>query len=60
MSFLTLGGDGALRPTYFELVAADRLLGGLKSAISYSLGVSTAFGVSVCQAWLLLIQHCCR
>ena len=39
MSFVSLGGDGALRPTFFELVAADRLLAGLKSAISYSLGV---------------------
>ena len=41
---MTLGGDGALRPTYFELVAASRLLGGLKSAISYSLGVRLEAG----------------
>lgn len=39
MSFVTLGGDGATRPTFFELVAAERLMPSLKAAISYSISV---------------------
>ncbi|KAK9801364.1 hypothetical protein WJX73_000250 [Symbiochloris irregularis] len=39
MSFVTLGGDGATRPTFFELVAAERLMPSLKAAISYSIAV---------------------
>ncbi|GAB4816887.1 hypothetical protein N2152v2_003933 [Parachlorella kessleri] len=38
MSFVSLGGDG-LRPTFFELVAAERLMPSLKAAITYSLSV---------------------
>ena len=38
MSFVSLGGDG-LRPTFFELVAADRLMPSLKAAVVYSLSV---------------------
>lgn len=38
MSFVSLGGDG-LRPTFFELVAADRLMASLKAAVVYSLSV---------------------
>ncbi|KAK9841404.1 hypothetical protein WJX74_005170 [Apatococcus lobatus] len=38
MSFVSLG-DGSSRPTFFELVAADKLLPSLKNAILYSLTV---------------------
>lgn len=38
MSFVSLGGDG-LRPTFFELVAADRLMPSLRAAVAYSLAV---------------------
>jgi peroxin-12 len=38
MSFVSLGGDG-LRPTFFEMVAAERLMPSLKSAVIYSLSV---------------------
>jgi hypothetical protein len=40
MSFVALGGDG-LRPTFFELLAAERLMSSLKAAVIYSLAVST-------------------
>lgn len=40
MSFVALGGDG-LRPTFFELLAAERLMPSLKAAVIYSLAVST-------------------
>ncbi len=40
MSFVTLGGDGSARPTFFELVAAERLMPSLKAAVAYSLSVS--------------------
>lgn len=39
MSFVALGGEG-LRPTFFELVAAERLMPSLKSALVYSLSVA--------------------
>lgn len=38
MSFVALGGEG-IRPTFFELIAADRLMPSLKAAITYSLSV---------------------
>lgn len=38
MSFVSLGGDGS-RPTFFELVAAERLMPSLKAATVYSLSV---------------------
>ena len=38
MSFVTLGGDGS-RPTYFELIAAERLVPSLRAAVVYSLSV---------------------
>jgi peroxin-12 len=38
MSFVSLGGNG-LRPTFFEMVAAERLMPSLKSAVIYSLSV---------------------
>ena len=38
MSFM-LGGFDAPRPTFFELVAAERLMPSLKAAASYSLQV---------------------
>jgi peroxin-12 len=41
MSFVSLGGDGSARPTFFEMVAADRLMGSLKAATMYSLSVMT-------------------
>lgn len=40
MSFLTVGGDGSQRPTFFELIAADRLMPTLKAAIVFSLSVN--------------------
>ena len=40
MSFVALGGDGSTRPTFFELVAAERLMPSLKAATIYSLSVS--------------------
>ncbi len=43
MSFVALGGDGATRPTFFELVAAERLMPSLKAATVYSLSVSGAY-----------------
>lgn len=39
MSFVSLGGDGSTRPTFFELVAAERLMPSLKAATVYSLSV---------------------
>ena len=39
MSFVSLGGDGSTRPTFFEMVAADRLMASLKAATMYSLSV---------------------
>ena len=39
MSFVGLGGDG-LRPTFFELVAAERLMPSLRAALLYSLSVA--------------------
>ncbi len=39
MSFVHLGGEGGLRPTYFEVYAADKLPPSLKAAIIYSLSV---------------------
>ncbi|KAK9810536.1 hypothetical protein WJX72_012327 [[Myrmecia] bisecta] len=39
MSFVSLGGDGSTRPTFFELVAAERMLPSLKAATIYSLSV---------------------
>ena len=39
MSFVSLGGDGTTRPTFFELVAAERLMPSLKAATIYSLSV---------------------
>lgn len=43
MSFVALGGDGATRPTFFELVAAERLMPSLKAATVYSLSVSDTY-----------------
>ena len=37
---MALGGDGSTRPTFFELVAAERLMPSLKAATIYSLSVS--------------------
>lgn len=39
MSFVALGGDDAVRPTFFELVAAERLVPSLKAALVYALSV---------------------
>lgn len=39
MSFVALGGDGSARPSFFELVAAERLMPSLKAAVLYSLSV---------------------
>lgn len=39
MSFVALGGDGSTRPTFFELVAAERLMPSLKAATIYSLSI---------------------
>eukprot|EP00899_Mesostigma_viride_P023045 jgi/Mesvir1/3925/Mv19865-RA.1 len=39
--FFNVGGEGG-RPTFFELVAAERLMPSLKAALYYSLGVMAA------------------
>jgi peroxin-12 len=39
MSFVALGGDAGVRPTFFELVAAEKLMPSLKAAVVYSLSV---------------------
>eukprot|EP00955_Chlamydomonas_euryale_P085757 364161-Chlamydomonas_euryale.AAC.2 len=39
MSFVYLGGDDASLPTYFEVLAADRLVPSLKAAVVYVLSV---------------------
>ena len=39
MSFVALGGDAGVRPTFFELVAAEKLMPSLKAAVLYSLSV---------------------
>ncbi len=39
-SFVTLGGpDDGTRPTFFELIAAQRLVPSMKAALIYSLSV---------------------
>jgi hypothetical protein len=38
MSFVSLG-DSSSRPTFFEMVAADRLMSSLKAAVVYSISV---------------------
>ncbi len=43
MSFVALGGDGSTRPTFFELVAAERLMPSLKAATVYCLSVSGCY-----------------
>lgn len=45
MSFVALGGTEAARPTFFELVAAERLMPSLKAATIYSLSVRTECSV---------------
>lgn len=42
MSFVYLGGDETTKPTYFEVVAAERLVPSLKAALVYALSVSCA------------------
>lgn len=49
MSFLLLGGDGSSRPTFFEVVAAERLMPSLKAAVVYSLSVSVTFLIPKCR-----------
>jgi len=39
MAFVALGGAAGGRPTFFEMVAAERLMPSLKSAAAYSLSV---------------------
>ena len=39
MSFVALAGDGGAAPTFFEMVAADRLMPALKAALAYTLSV---------------------
>ena len=39
-SFVSLGGpDDATRPTFFELIAAQRLIPSIKAALMYSVSV---------------------
>jgi peroxin-12 len=38
MAFVNLGGDDS-KPTYFEVLAADRLVPGLRAAVVYALSV---------------------
>lgn len=44
MSFVAVGGDGSARPTFFELIAAERLMPSLKAAVIYSISVRTQDG----------------
>jgi peroxin-12 len=39
MAFVQLGGDDGSRPTYFEVLAADRLVPSLRAAVVYALSV---------------------
>eukprot|EP00798_Chlamydomonas_sp_ICE-L_P022822 gene22822-29993_t len=39
MSFVSVGGDDSTKPTYFEVVAADRLVPSLRAATVYTLSV---------------------
>ena len=39
MSFVYLGGEGGVKPTYFEVYAADKLGPSLRAAVIYSLSV---------------------
>ena len=40
MAFVALSGVAGGRPTFFEVLAAERLMPSLKSAAAYSLSVS--------------------
>ena len=46
--------DEQLRPTYFELAAAESLVPSLKAALSYSLSVRLA---AACARWPQLTRH---
>lgn len=39
MAFVALSSDAGAAPTFFEMVAADRLMPSLKAAAAYSLSV---------------------
>jgi len=41
MAFVALAGSAGGRPTFFEMVAADRMMRSLKDAAVYSLSVRT-------------------
>jgi peroxin-12 len=43
MSFVYLGGEGGVKPTYFEVYAADKLGPSLRAAVIYSLSVRGVF-----------------
>ena len=47
MSFVSLGGDDSTKPTYFEVVAADRLVPSLRAAAVYTLSVRARVCTSV-------------
>lgn len=57
MSFVALGGDGSTRPTFFELVAAERLMPSLKAATVYSLSVGGATVPGTHQTTGLPVKH---
>ncbi len=42
MSFVSVGGDASTAPTYFEVVAAERLVPSLRAAAVYALSVSSS------------------
>lgn len=42
MSFVHLGGEDGSRPTYFEVLAADRLVPSLRAAVVYVMSVRQA------------------
>ena len=44
MAFVALASDAGAAPTFFELVAADRLMPSLKAAAAYTLSVSLGVG----------------
>jgi len=58
MSFVSLGGDGSTRPTFFEMVAADRLMASLKAATMYSLSVNPSSPTPSPLTHRLTRMHC--
>ena len=47
MSFVTVAGGAGDAPTFFELIAAEKLMPSLKAAITYALAVCGGIGIWV-------------